>query len=146
MKHHHQLFIMVASLRRLSGKISVHHWTWQVVEGAMLGNTGRSRMISNKLSCTYLISLIVWTRGKSPLKNQRILLEDQVSGGLPFWISVPNVQKDKNARFAISDISKHDFSNFFNKFKNSPYICYKIKQVHNEPTEAYFSLINILRS
>ena len=42
-------------------------------------------------------------------------------------------QKERNG---ITDITKQDFSKLLEKFKNSPYLGYKIKQVQNEPTEA----------
>ena len=46
--------------------------------------------------------------------------------------------KKQKARFAITEITNQDFRKFLNKFNNAPYIGYKIKQVRNEPTEAYF--------
>ena len=51
---------------------------------------------------------------------------------------IPN--KRQKARFAITDSTKQDFSNFVKKFDNSCYPGYKIIQVHNEPAEAYFFL------
>ena len=47
----------------------------------------------------------------------------------------------KKARFSITEITNQDFSKFLNKFKNSPYLVYKSKQVYNEPTEAWLFLI-----
>ena len=44
--------------------------------------------------------------------------------------------KKRKLRFSITDITNHNFSNFLNKFNNSPYLCCKSKQVHNEPNEA----------
>ena len=41
----------------------------------------------------------------------------------------------QRARFSINEITNQDFSNFLNKFKNSPYLGYKGKHFHNEPTE-----------
>ena len=41
----------------------------------------------------------------------------------------------QKARFAITDITNQVFRNFLKKFKNSTYLGYKDKQVHNEPTE-----------
>ena len=52
----------------------------------------------------------------------------------------------KKEMFAISKITNQDISNFLNNFKNSPYLRYKSKQVHNEPTEAYFFLIKHIQS
>ena len=49
--------------------------------------------------------------------------------------------KKQKARFAVTDITDQDFEKLLKKFKNSPFIGYKIKQVHNKPTEAYFFLI-----
>ena len=50
-------------------------------------------------------------------------------------------QKRKKARTDITDINNQLFSNFLKDFKNSPCLCYRKKQVHNEPTAAYFFLI-----
>ena len=44
--------------------------------------------------------------------------------------------KKQNPRFSITEITKEDFRKFRKKFNNSPYLCYKSKQVHNEPNEA----------
>ena len=49
--------------------------------------------------------------------------------------------KKQKARFSITDITNQAFRNFLKKFKNSPYLGYKSKKVHNEATEAYFFLI-----
>ena len=45
-----------------------------------------------------------------------------------------NKQKE---RFSITDITNQDFRKFLNNFNNLPYLGYKSKQVHNEPTEDY---------
>ena len=42
----------------------------------------------------------------------------------------------KKKKFAITEITNQDLSNFLGKFKNSTYLVYKSKQVHNEPTES----------
>ena len=55
---------------------------------------------------------------------------------LALRIKSPN--KKKKSRFAITDITNQDFKTLLKKFKNSHYLGYKSKQVHNEPTEAYF--------
>ena len=44
--------------------------------------------------------------------------------------------KKQKEFFSITDINKQDFRKLLKKFENSPYLGYKIKQVHNEPTEA----------
>ena len=49
--------------------------------------------------------------------------------------------KKQKARFSVTDITNQYFRNFLKKFKNSPYLGYKSKKVHDEPTEAYFLLI-----
>ena len=41
----------------------------------------------------------------------------------------------KKARFDITDITKQDIRRFLKNFKNPPYLGYKSKQIHNEPTE-----------
>ena len=52
---------------------------------------------------------------------------------------IPN--KKQKARFYIPDITKQDIRTLIKKFDNSPYIGYKLKQVHNIKTEDYFFLI-----
>ena len=47
----------------------------------------------------------------------------------------------QKARTSITEITNQDFRKFLKEFKNSPYLGYKNKQVHNQPTEAYFFLI-----
>ena len=49
--------------------------------------------------------------------------------------------KKQKARFSINEITNQYFIKLRKKFKNSPYLGYKSKQVHNEPTEAYLFLI-----
>ena len=62
-----------------------------------------------------------------------------LNNSLALRTKIPN--KKKRSRFTITEITNQDFSKLLNKFKNSPYISYKSKQVHNEPTEAYFFII-----
>ena len=52
--------------------------------------------------------------------------------------------KKQNTRFSITDITNQDFRKLLNNFNISPYKGYKSKQVHNEPTEAYFFLILVM--
>ena len=59
----------------------------KIVVVIMLGNTGRSRTVSSTSPWTSLCSLIIWTRWKSHLQNQKIIWEDQESGWLPRWVS-----------------------------------------------------------
>ena len=47
----------------------------------------------------------------------------------------------QKARFTITDINNQEFRKFLKKFRNSIYLCYESKQVHNETTEDYFFLI-----
>ena len=56
-------------------------------------------------------------------------------------LSSKMLSNKQKSSFAITDINKQDFIKFFKKFINSPYLGYNSKQVHIEPTEAYFSLI-----
>ena len=58
---------------------------------------------------------------------------------LNFSTKIPN--KKQNVRFSITEITNQDFRKLLKKFNNLPYLDYKSKQVHNEPTEAYFFLI-----
>ena len=67
-----------------------------------------------------------------------IIWEDQARGWLSLWLSGTKSQTRKKARFDINDITNQYFRNLLKKFNNSPYLGYKSKQVHNEPTEAYF--------
>ena len=56
-------------------------------------------------------------------------------------LSTKSSNKKQKAGLAITGITNQDFRKLLNKFKYSPYIGYKIKQVHNEPTEYYLFLI-----
>ena len=49
---------------------------------------------------------------------------------------IPN--KKQKSKFSINDITNQYLRQFINKFKNSPYLDYKQKHVHNESTDAYF--------
>ena len=44
--------------------------------------------------------------------------------------------KEQKSRFSITDITNKYFRKFLKKFKNSPYLGYNSKLVHNEPTES----------
>ena len=46
----------------------------------------------------------------------------------------------------MTEITNKDFRKLLKKFKNSPYLGYKSKQVHNEPTGDYlFPIKNITK-
>ena len=49
--------------------------------------------------------------------------------------------KIKKVMFDITDITNQDFRKFLKKFNNSPYLGYKSKNIHNEPSETYIFLI-----
>ena len=51
-------------------------------------------------------------------------------------LSTKSSDKKKKARYAINKIDNQGSRNFIKKFKNSPYLGYKGKQVHNEPAES----------
>ena len=53
-------------------------------------------------------------------------------------------KKKQKAKFANTDITNQDLRELLNKFENSPYLSYKHKQVHNEPTESSFFLIKLI--
>ena len=63
-----------------------------------------------------------------------------INNYLTLRTKIPN--KKQKSRIAITDINNHDFRKFIEAFNNSPYLGYRKKQVHNEPTESYFFLIN----
>ena len=47
------------------------------------------------------------------------------------------IPKNKQkARIAITEVTNQVFKKFLKEFKNSPYLGYKSKHVHNEQTEA----------
>ena len=48
----------------------------------------------------------------------------------------------QKARTSITVITNQGFRDFLKEFKTSLYLGYRKKQVHNEPTESYFLLIN----
>ena len=58
-------------------------------------------------------------------------------------IIIKKSNKKQKLMFSITDITNQDFRKLLKKFKNSPYLGYKIKQVHNEPTEDFYSNILI---
>ena len=60
---------------------------------------------------------------------------------ISLYLSTKIPNKKQKSRFDIADITNQYFREFLKKFKNSPYLGYKSKQVHNEPTEVYFFLI-----
>ena len=63
----------------------------------------------------------------------------EMTTSLALRIKISNkIQKEM---FAITDITNQYFRKFLKFFKNSPYLGYTSKQVHNEPTEDYFFLI-----
>ena len=57
------------------------------------------------------------------------------------YIKTKSPNKKQKARTAITENNKQHFSNFLKKVENSPYMGYKSKQIHNEPTDDYFFLI-----
>ena len=44
-----------------------------------------------------------------------------------------NPNKKQKARFSITEITNQDFRKLLNKFKNSPFLGYKFKNVQKEP-------------
>ena len=98
-------------------------------------------MARNTLSWISIIILIVWKREKSPLRNQRIIWEDQVRVWIHILVSLPKGLTRIKSRCAITGITKQDYRKFLKKFNNSPYLGYKSKHVHNEQHEAYLLLI-----
>ena len=99
--HHHKLFIMVAPLVRHYSKGSSHQWTWKVVEGAMLGSIGISRAVISTPSWKYILIFIVCTIGKSPLKKQMIIWEDQVMSWILLWALGTKSQINKRQSFTL---------------------------------------------
>ena len=56
-------------------------------------------------------------------------------------LSTKSPNKKQKVRTDITDITDQYFRKFIKEFKNSPYLGYKKKHVHYEPTEAYIFLI-----
>ena len=56
-------------------------------------------------------------------------------------IRTKRTNKKQKARNSITDINNQYFRQFLKKIRNLTYLSYKMKQVHNEPTEAYLFLI-----
>ena len=67
---------------------SSHLWTRKIVFVAMLGNTGKSRMVRSTPPWTFIWNLVVWTRWKSHLQSQKNIREDQERDWLPLWVSI----------------------------------------------------------
>ena len=65
-------------------------------------------------------------------------------------LCIKRSNKKQKASFYITDITNQDFRQLLKNFDNSLYVGYKSKQVHNEPTQAYFFLIkqitNLMKS
>ena len=59
-------------------------------------------------------------------------------------IRTKSSNKKEKTGFVITEVTNQDFRKFLKKFKNSSYLGYKSKQVHNEVTEAYFFLITYI--
>ena len=59
---------------------------------------------------------------------------------IPLYLMTKSRDKKLKARFTIPEITNQDFRKLLKKFKNSPYICYKMKQVHIEVTDAFFCI------
>ena len=55
-------------------------------------------------------------------------------------LSTKRPNKKQKSKFSITEINNQYFRNLLKNFNNVPYICYKTKQVHNEPTESEFFL------
>ena len=58
---------------------------------------------------------------------------------LTLSIKIPN--KKQKTSIYITDITNQYFRNLLKMFNSLPYLCYKKKQIHNEPTEYYLFLI-----
>ena len=52
-----------------------------------------------------------------------------------------SMNKKQKARYSVTDITNQDLRKLLKGFTNSPYLGYKNKQLHNEPTEDLFLLI-----
>ena len=57
--------------------------------------------------------------------------------GVTTYLALSNKKSNnkQKARFYITAITNQDFRKFLKKFDNSPYLGYKSKQFHNEPTK-----------
>ena len=82
----HNIFIMVALLRRRSVKRSPNQWTWEVVGVRMCGNTRKSRTVRISSPWTFLWSLVTCTIGNLNPQDQGIMWENQVWGWLSLWL------------------------------------------------------------
>ena len=124
------------------GKIRSHQWRWKLVEGAMLGNTGISRMARNTLSWTYFLKLDCMDKREvtSSWSNDYIGRPGK-SLNTSLAPKTKSSNKKQREKFSITEITNQDFTKLLKKFKNSPYLDYKSKQVHNEPTDYYLFLI-----
>ena len=56
-------------------------------------------------------------------------------------IRTKRTNKKQKARNSITNINNQYFRQFLRKIRNLTYLSYKMKQVHNEPTEAYLFLL-----
>ena len=111
-------------------------------------NVGKKRDINNGEKYIILdISPKPDFMDKSEVTSSELKYYTGIPGkGLTTFIdlSTKSPNKKQKARFSITDIPKQDFRKLLKKFENSPYLGYKSKQVHNEPTEFYFFLIKYI--
>ena len=53
------------------------------------------------------------------------------------YLSAKISNKKQKTRFYITDNHNQDFRKLIKQFRNQTFLCYKSKQAHDEPTEAY---------
>ena len=111
------------------------------MEGTMLVNTQRSRLVRSTSYWTYLLRIIFCKTGKLPLHNQDNIREKGKGLTASMSLRTKITNKKQKSKFAISDNSNQDFREFLKKLNISPYLGYNSKQVHSKPTEAYIFLI-----
>ena len=120
--------LMVAPLRRRSGRKSSHLWTWKIVVVPMLGNTGRSGTVGSIPPWKSLWYLMVCTRWKSHIHSQNIITEYQEKGlitslglktigrrkktrqGIPLILSVQRIFKElsRNLKFSFCGLCEEE--------------------------------------
>ena len=114
---------------------------WKIAVVVILGDTERSRVVTNMSPWISRWNLTVWTRWESHVQSQKIIREYQERGLLPLWVSrLKQGQRRKKARYAIRNVSKKDLSNIIREFDKWPYKSYDRRRPKNEPTTSSFYL------
>ena len=130
---------MVSPLIRYSGKRSSHWWTWKVFGWRNFRKHRDIKNVEQYITLDISSKIDFLYKRKFNSSESKYYMEIPVKCLTTYlYISIEMLNKKQKSRFTIADITNQDFRKLLKKFNNSPYLCYKSKQVHNKPTEAHF--------